>query len=73
MAVTYAAEVDSLPEQLLVQQTHSVKEAQHAEEPILFNISIPFPLKQWLSTFNMQQNNYLEKLVKFLGPNTLRF
>lgn len=50
MAVTYAAEVDSLPEQLLVQQTHSVKEAQHAEEPILFNISIPFPLKQWLST-----------------------
>ena len=34
-----------------VQQTHSRKEPQHAEEPILCNISIPFPLKQWLSTW----------------------
>ena len=51
MAITSAAEVDSLPEQLPVQQTRSIKEPQHAEEPILCNISIPFPLKQWLSTW----------------------
>ena len=31
--------------------TSSIKEPQHAEEPILFNISIPVPLKQGLSTW----------------------